>query len=109
METLEDLTFYFYVSCGIVAAALIVLFIFVTIIFVRLNRLISDKSNQLARQKEMMADFCYTNPTIVPGEELSRRGFSMYSGTNHHHFATDEFDIVNGKDYTHQDEGRSKF
>lgn len=66
-----------------------------------------SRSNQLARQKEMMADFCYTNPTIVPGEELSRRGFSMYSGSNHH-YTSDEID-VHGKDYTHQEEGRSKF
>ncbi|XP_035737966.1 uncharacterized protein LOC118448610 [Vespa mandarinia] len=39
-------------------------------------------SNQLGRQTNMMADFCYTNPTIVPGEELSRRGFSMYCGSD---------------------------
>ncbi|EFN79347.1 hypothetical protein EAI_09833 [Harpegnathos saltator] len=39
-------------------------------------------SNQLNRQTNMMADFCYTNPTIVPGELLSRRGFSMYSGAD---------------------------
>lgn len=34
----------------------------------------------MVSQRNMMADFCYTNPTIVPGEELSRRGFSMYDG-----------------------------
>jgi len=53
----------------------------------------------------MMADFCYTNPTIVPGELLSRRGFSMYSGV-------DNFDEDFGKNKNHYGtyhEARSKF
>lgn len=54
----------------------------------------------------MMADFCYTNPTIVPGELLSRRGFSMYSGP-------DSFDEEFGKNkdiqYGTYHEARSKF
>lgn len=54
----------------------------------------------------MMADFCYTNPTIVPGELLSRRGFSMYSGA-------DNFDDDFGKNknvpYEMYHEARSKF
>jgi len=52
-----------------------------------------------------MADFCYTNPTIVPGELLSRRGFSMYSGV-------DNFDEDFGKNKNHYgtyQEARSKF
>nr|XP_046489925.1 uncharacterized protein LOC124222720 [Neodiprion pinetum] len=108
MTTVEDLALYFYIASGIAAAVLIILFILVAVLFVRVNRLISDKSNQLARQKEMMADFCYTNPTIVPGEELSRRGFSMYSGSNH--FTSDEIDTHHhAKDYSNHDESRSKF
>ena len=54
----------------------------------------------------MMADFCYTNPTIVPGELLSRRGFSMYSGA-------DNFDDDFGKNKNAHcgtyHEARSKF
>lgn len=46
-----------------------------------------ERSNQLDRQTNMMEEFCFTNPTIVPGEELSRRGFSMYCGNDN--FADD--------------------
>jgi len=63
------------------------------------------RSNQLNKQTNMMADFCYTNPTIVPGELLSRRGFSMYSGV-------DNFDEDFGKNKNHYGtyhEARSKF
>lgn len=64
------------------------------------------RSNQLNRQTNMMADFCYTNPTIVPGELLSRRGFSMYSGA-------DNFDEDFGKNKSVHcgtyHEARSKF
>lgn len=104
METLEDLTLYFYIACGITAGALILLFILVIVLFVKVNRLARDGSNQLNRQTNMMADFCYTNPTIVPGELLSRRGFSMYSG------ATDE-DFGKNKNvhYGTYHEARSKF
>lgn len=64
------------------------------------------RSNQLNTQTNMMADFCYTNPTIVPGELLSRRGFSMYSGA-------DNFDNDFGKNKNGHcgmyHEARSKF
>ena len=55
-----------------------------------------------------MAEFCYTNPTIVPGEELSRRGFSMYSGSDN---IMDEYG-VRGNKYSNTSphhETRSKF
>jgi len=53
-----------------------------------------------------MADFCYTNPTIVPGELLSRRGFSMYSGIDKL-----DNDFGNNKNihYGTYHEARSKF
>ncbi|XP_011862307.1 PREDICTED: uncharacterized protein LOC105558949 isoform X1 [Vollenhovia emeryi] len=102
---LDDLTLHFYIACGITVGALIVLFILVIVLFVKVNRLAEDGSNQLNRQSSMMADFCYTNPTIVPGELLSRRGFSMYSGA-------DNFDEDFGKNkipYGTYHEARSKF
>ncbi|XP_018396391.1 PREDICTED: uncharacterized protein LOC108774721 isoform X5 [Cyphomyrmex costatus] len=103
---IDDLTLYFYIACGIFAGALILLFVLVTVLFVKVNRLAEDGSNQLNRQTNMMADFCYTNPTIVPGELLSRRGFSMYSGA-------DNFDDDFGKNknvhYGTYHEARSKF
>lgn len=80
METLEDLTLYFYIAGGITAFGFIILFILIIVLFVKVKKLSADGSNQLSRQVNLMSDFCYTNPTIVPGEELSRRGFSMYSG-----------------------------
>ena len=55
----------------------------------------------------MMADFCYTNPTIVPGEELSRRGFSMYSGNDH--FSEDFSSKSKYTSGIYQLESRSKF
>ncbi|XP_012277982.1 uncharacterized protein LOC105698368 [Orussus abietinus] len=105
MDNLDDLTLYFYIACGIAAASLLLLFILVGILFVKVNGLVADGSNQLRRQTNMMAEFCYTNPTIVPGEELSRRGFSMYSGSER----------MNGdnpgakKEYGVYQEARSKF
>ncbi|XP_032680177.1 uncharacterized protein LOC116848331 [Odontomachus brunneus] len=107
MDPVDDLMLYFYIACGVVAVALIALFILVIVLFVKVNRLARDGSNQLNRQTNMMADFCYTNPTIVPGELLSRRGFSMYSGTNN-------FDEELGKNknsiqYGTYHEARSKF
>ncbi|KAL6432298.1 hypothetical protein ACFW04_006737 [Cataglyphis niger] len=106
MENLKDLTLYFYIACGVAGGVLILLFILVIVLFVKVNRLARDGSNQLNRQTSMMADFCYTNPTIVPGELLSRRGFSMYSGA-------DNFDEDFGKNknihYGTYNEARSKF
>ncbi|GAB1862869.1 hypothetical protein CAJAP_03948 [Camponotus japonicus] len=105
-DSLEEWTLYFYIACGITAGALILLFILVIVLFIKVNRLAGDRSNQLNRQTNMMADFCYTNPTIVPGELLSRRGFSMYSGA-------DNFDEDFGKNknvhYGTYNEARSKF
>lgn len=104
MVTTEELKLYFYIACGVTAGVLILLFILVIVLFVKVNRLAGDGSNQLNRQTNMMADFCYTNPTIVPGELLSRRGFSMYSGT--------DFDEDLGKNKNHYGtyhEARSKF
>ncbi|XP_012534368.1 uncharacterized protein LOC105835526 [Monomorium pharaonis] len=104
--SVDDLTLYFYIACGITAGALILLFTLVIVLFVKVNRLAGDGSNQLNKQTSMMADFCYTNPTIVPGELLSRRGFSMYSGA-------DNFDDDFGKNrnghYGTYHEARSKF
>ncbi|CAL1673396.1 unnamed protein product [Lasius platythorax] len=103
METLADLTLYFYIACGVIAGALILLFILVIVLFVKVNRLAGDRSNQLDKQTNMMADFCYTNPTIVPGELLSRRGFSMYSG------ADEDFGKNKNVHYGTYHEARSKF
>ncbi|KAL6267646.1 uncharacterized protein LOC105427571 isoform X1 [Pogonomyrmex barbatus] len=104
--SVNDLALYFYIACGITACALILLFVLVIVLFMKVNRLAEDGSNQLNKQTNMMADFCYTNPTIVPGELLSRRGFSMYSGT-------DIFDEDFGKNknvhYGTYHEARSKF
>ncbi|XP_076178519.1 uncharacterized protein LOC143152370 isoform X2 [Ptiloglossa arizonensis] len=78
---IDEIVLYFSIAYGIVTGALILLFILVCVLFFKVKRLVPDGSNQLNRQTNMMSDFCYTNPTIVPGELLSRRGFSMYSGT----------------------------
>lgn len=53
-----------------------------------------------------MSDFCYTNPTIVPGEELSRRGFSMYSGADHF---SEDFSKNKYTTGMYMQENRSKF
>ncbi|XP_011687279.1 PREDICTED: uncharacterized protein LOC105449657 isoform X3 [Wasmannia auropunctata] len=104
-DLVENLTLYFYVACGITAGALILLFALVAVLFVKVNRLAEDGSNQLNRQANMMADFCYTNPTIVPGELLSRRGFSMYSGTDF----DEDFGKSKNVPYGTYHEARSKF
>ncbi|XP_033211065.1 uncharacterized protein LOC117169066 [Belonocnema kinseyi] len=107
METVDDLALYFYIACGISAFGFLLLFLLVIILFVKVKRLSVEESNQLSRQANMMADFCYTNPTIVPGEELSRRGFSMYNGNEH--FSED---FASKSKYTggiYQLESRSKF
>ncbi|XP_076297879.1 uncharacterized protein LOC143217457 [Lasioglossum baleicum] len=102
----NELLLYFAIACGVIAGALLLLFILVIILFVKLNRLAADGSNQLNRQTSMMADFCYTNPTIVPGELLSRRGFSMYSGSENFN---DDYGIKNKEHYGTYHEARSKF
>lgn len=53
----------------------------------------------------MIADYCYTNPTIVPGELLSRRGFSMYSGSEN---IDDDYRMKRDQAGTYL-EARSKF
>ncbi|XP_014219465.1 uncharacterized protein LOC106647534 [Copidosoma floridanum] len=81
---LDDLEIYFYALTGLALLCLLlifIIFILIGVLFGRVGRLKMDSSNQLGRQTRMMDDFCYTNPSIVPGEELSRRGFSMYSGS----------------------------
>ncbi|XP_011687278.1 PREDICTED: uncharacterized protein LOC105449657 isoform X2 [Wasmannia auropunctata] len=98
-DLVENLTLYFYVACGITAGALILLFALVAVLFVKVNRLAEDG------QANMMADFCYTNPTIVPGELLSRRGFSMYSGTDF----DEDFGKSKNVPYGTYHEARSKF
>jgi hypothetical protein len=103
---LDDLALYFYIACGIAAGALIILFILVILLFVKVNRLAQDGSNQLNKQTNMMADFCYTNPTIVPGELLSRRGFSMYSGADN---IDEDFGKSRNGHYGTYNEARSKF
>lgn len=103
----NELSLYFTIACGVTAGALLLLFVLVVVLYVRVNRLASDRSNQLNRQTNMMADFCYTNPTIVPGELLSRRGFSMYSGSDSYgdDFAAKNRDMPYGTYH----EARSKF
>ncbi|XP_043283511.1 uncharacterized protein [Venturia canescens] len=105
MVDIEEILFYFYITWGVTSAILLALFILICVLFVKVNLLSADGSNQLSRQANMMADFCYTNPTIVPGEELSRRGFSMYRGVDH---SSNMFGLQK-QDYTVYQEGRSKF
>ncbi|XP_076245411.1 uncharacterized protein LOC143185959 isoform X2 [Calliopsis andreniformis] len=97
----DELLLYFIIACGIAAGAILILFILVCVLFVKVKRLAADG------QASMMADFCYTNPTIVPGELLSRRGFSMYSGSD----AFNEDYGVKNKDcqFGTYHEARSKF
>ncbi|XP_017753715.1 PREDICTED: uncharacterized protein LOC108546241 [Eufriesea mexicana] len=102
----DDLLLYFAIACGIAGGALLLLFILVCVLFVKVRRLSTDGSNQLNRQTNMMADFCYTNPTIVPGELLSRRGFSMYSGSDNFN---DDFGTKKDYHYGSYHEARSKF
>ena len=104
---IDELLLYFAIACGIGAGALLLLFVLVCVLFFKINRLAADGSNQLNRQTSMMADFCYTNPTIVPGELLSRRGFSMYSGSDNFN---DDYGAKN-KEYQYgtYHEARSKF
>lgn len=97
---------YFAIAGGIIAGALLLLFILVCVLFVKVNRLSKDGSNQLNKQTNMMADFCYTNPTIVPGELLSRRGFSMYSGSDTYN---DDYGTKRDCQYGTYYEARSKF
>ncbi|XP_034939404.1 uncharacterized protein [Chelonus insularis] len=78
MESVEDLQLQFYIVSGIVAAILVILFILIIILFIRVSRLSIYRSNQTTFRQDSIGDFCYTNPMIVPGEELSRRGYSMY-------------------------------
>ncbi|XP_076221278.1 uncharacterized protein LOC116433184 [Nomia melanderi] len=105
MET-DELLLYFAIACGVIVGALLLLFILVCVLFMKVNRLTADGSNQLNRQTSMMADFCYTNPTIVPGELLSRRGFSMYSGSENFN---DDYGMKNKDQYGTYHEARSKF
>ncbi|XP_029050867.1 uncharacterized protein LOC114879778 isoform X1 [Osmia bicornis bicornis] len=117
-EDANELLLYFAIAGGVTAGALLLLFILVFVLFVKVNRLSTDgkncftksmklfRSNQLNRQTSMMADFCYTNPTIVPGELLSRRGFSMYSGSENFN---DDFGTKKDYHYGTYHEARSKF
>jgi len=105
MATIEELEVYFYVLTGVTGLCIVVIFILIGVLFVKVNRLRADNSNQLGRQANMMAEFCYTNPTIVPGEELSRRGFSMYNGSD---TLNDKYNTRN-YDYAINHETRSKF
>ncbi|XP_034172279.1 uncharacterized protein LOC117600663 isoform X3 [Osmia lignaria lignaria] len=105
-EDANELLLYFAIAGGVTAGALLLLFILVFVLFVKVNRLSTDGSNQLNRQTSMMADFCYTNPTIVPGELLSRRGFSMYSGSENFN---DDFGTKKDYHYGTYHEARSKF
>ncbi|XP_053975899.1 uncharacterized protein LOC128874817 isoform X3 [Hylaeus volcanicus] len=106
LNEVDELVLYFAIACGIAGGAFIVIFILMCGLYAKVRRLASNGSNQLNKQSSMMADFCYTNPTIVPGELLSRRGFSMYSGSE----AFNENYTTKSKDHygTYQ-EGRSKF
>lgn len=56
----------------------------------------------------MMTDFCYTNPMIVPGEELSRRGFSIYRG-NDPMLSNQTPSPLKNNNYAMFNESRSKF
>ncbi|KAL7295490.1 hypothetical protein TKK_0011139 [Trichogramma kaykai] len=84
--TLEELQLYFYIACGIAVLLFVIILFLICGLNVKINRKVSYRSldhlrsNQISRQTHMMADFCYTNPMIIPGEELARRGFSMYNG-----------------------------
>ncbi|XP_015430148.1 PREDICTED: uncharacterized protein LOC107186724 [Dufourea novaeangliae] len=102
----DELVLYFAIAGGVIAGFLLLLFILVCILFVKLNRLAVDGSNQLNRQTSMMAEFCYTNPTIVPGELLSRRGFSMYSGSEN---INDDYGTKSKDYYGTYNESRSRF
>ncbi|XP_020283764.1 uncharacterized protein LOC109854755 [Pseudomyrmex gracilis] len=119
----ENLMLYFYIACGITAGALVILFTLVIVLFVKVNRLAEygmlnrsstgvvetanlSRSNQLNNQTQMMSEFCYTNPTIVPGELLSRRGFSMYSGAD---TVDDDYGKNKNIHYGTYHEARSKF
>ncbi|XP_043605312.1 uncharacterized protein LOC122577792 [Bombus pyrosoma] len=103
MET-DDLLLYFAIAAGIVGGALLLLFVLVFVLFVKVNRLSKDGFNHPNRQN-MIADYCYTNPTIVPGELLSRRGFSMYSGSEN---IDDDYRMKRDQAGTYL-EARSKF
>ncbi|XP_066588606.1 uncharacterized protein [Prorops nasuta] len=101
-ETLEDLELYFYIACGVGVLLFILLLILIICLFYKLRSSV-DESNQLNTQTNMMSEFCYSNPEIIPGEELSRRGFSMYSGTDNF---VEEVEVKNAQRYS---ESRSKF
>ncbi|XP_026674489.1 uncharacterized protein LOC108631175 isoform X2 [Ceratina calcarata] len=106
LSEVNELLTYFAIAGGITLGALLLLFILVCVLFVKVNRLSKDGSNQLNKQTNMMADFCYTNPTIVPGELLSRRGFSMYSGSDTYN---DDYGTKKDYQYGSYYEARSKF
>ncbi|XP_015123650.1 uncharacterized protein LOC107045803 [Diachasma alloeum] len=106
MVSTDDMILAFYIACGVGGGCIIILFILVGVIFIKLNRFMNDGSNRLNSQRNMMADFCYSNPTIVPGEELSRRGYSMYNGSDS--ISIQPFS-VKLNDYGNYQEARSKF
>ncbi|XP_011302578.1 uncharacterized protein [Fopius arisanus] len=106
MDTIEDIWLRFYITWGIGGGSIVILLILVGVILVKLNRLTHDRSNRLHSQRNMMADFCYSNPTIVPGEELSRRGYSMYNGSD---LVPSQPFSAKLNDYGNYQEARSKF
>ncbi|XP_011346164.1 uncharacterized protein LOC105284399 isoform X3 [Ooceraea biroi] len=55
--TLEELTLYFYIACGVAAGLLVVLLILVIALFVRVNRLAADGSMRDVRAENKWWNF----------------------------------------------------
>ncbi|XP_074114954.1 uncharacterized protein LOC141537713 [Cotesia typhae] len=75
MENLENIQLQLYITYGVVAVCILIIIILIIVLFTKINKLSRDRDDW---NRELDSEFCYSNPAIVPGEELSRRGYSMY-------------------------------
>ncbi|XP_008554041.1 uncharacterized protein LOC103575851 [Microplitis demolitor] len=75
MDNLENLQLQLYIVCGVVACCLVLILTLIIVLFIKVNDL---SRNRNGTNRDLDTDFCYSNPAIVPGEELSRRGYSIY-------------------------------
>ncbi|XP_044739360.1 uncharacterized protein LOC123300777 isoform X2 [Chrysoperla carnea] len=85
----EDLQIQVLITTIVLGVLVLVLAVFVILAYVMLfkirkaiNKLNTvDRINDF-RIERVKSPYCFHNPTIQPHEELSRRGFYMYDGTD---------------------------
>ncbi|XP_055705826.1 uncharacterized protein LOC129803366 [Phlebotomus papatasi] len=75
-----------YVLAGVFGGFSLILFLFVCYLMLSLSEIHSQMKSQNAqdrydrRPRPSRNDLAYANPSIVPGEELNRRGYQMTDG-----------------------------